>query len=830
MLKVLLQKKYPKYFFPFLAIMMLLCIIIVGCDSDCSDDECSGDACSDTSDSSAGPKFVLEGKARVFDIIDGATLNIYDTNGKRIYKEDKATGNEGMFYAEIKNLPENFTIELTGGNHGDKSFKGKLLRNVKQFNTDKYYYVNGITTLKAAYMKRHPESSIEEVDAVINNFLNIPKGLTLEEVIKSSEFSSIFLSNYNLYKEFENKVQSLNFDEFIDSLVKEVEAGEVLDLSDPTVWEFDPILSDNLRSKLAVSAILKGVGGAVNGVMTILKLTGVIKDPQKEALKAIQTMKKDIADIKMGIADIKGRLLDIKQDITKLLWDNVNSDLKVIEAYIDDDLSLYDNILGYINQGNYTEAEKTLQKFNTSMSAPKLHNFSYKQMIDYYMDLVSEGLNETPAIQTYTDMVIAQNGLYTRIEDRFLQFLNYETAALKLMVVNQTNELTYESEGIDPKSADAAAQLQAKMDQKKDEIVRQFIEGSRYYEGGKQQFYAQLETFVPAIELFVVSNNNDSYYQKLAQCDNTGPKNSNCTEDERPLMRSQFITHFLLDQSGVLKSQGGIFIKLLQKKRSGAEGLANKSIDLALDNGTVYNPTRLNLKNIEGKQPDNSNRPATWEIATYQLDLMNTGRTFTIDTARENNNSLHPIYHSTLTLNTGPSSLLPNVNFGFFTGRTVPVRDFTFYNRSIGICPANNGTGNSQTITASGCPAQFMFRMYGVGPSDNDYVIGLPPLHDWNRQYFNLAKPYFIVTDTGTPAPYVFCGSQHELWAYDRNSKTPGIWNLDGDDGGPNLYGIGLRSGDRYMYVSGSSTLTHSNSGCLGSTTSLYVYYKGGWR
>lgn len=91
-----------------------------------------------------------------------------------------------------------------------------------------------------------------------------------------------------------------------------------------------------------------------------------------------------------------------------------------------------------------------------------------------------------------------------------------------------------------------------------------FLKGPDEY--GDERMIKQIRRFVPAVETFVVSHNNDPYYYRWLECDVINAQQSghhvNCCEQESPLLRSQIITDQLLGHIKDSDHNGFVWILL----------------------------------------------------------------------------------------------------------------------------------------------------------------------------------------------------------------------------------------------------------------------------
>jgi len=113
----------------------------------------------------------------------GAAISVFDQNDKLLVREENSTYVTGAFYLSIPlanqadgAVPSSLKILAEGGTLGNLSFNGKVMLNVPQFDEEKYYKLNAITTLTAQYHERHPEIEHGTAEGTVEAFLEVPSG------------------------------------------------------------------------------------------------------------------------------------------------------------------------------------------------------------------------------------------------------------------------------------------------------------------------------------------------------------------------------------------------------------------------------------------------------------------------------------------------------------------------------------------------------------------------------------------------------------------------------------------------------------------------------
>ena len=160
--------------------------------------------------------------------IVGATIGIYDLDGNKIFEENEATGETGLFIFEVDwgikqqggELPSEFKVVASGGTRNGEYFNGTVVSIAHNYTRGGYCVVNEITTLLAAYGDKHLEISPAEVEETIKEFVGVPSNVDVLDVI---EFNNTSFHSATFMSEAE---EAGGFDAFIDVLVDEVENGE----------------------------------------------------------------------------------------------------------------------------------------------------------------------------------------------------------------------------------------------------------------------------------------------------------------------------------------------------------------------------------------------------------------------------------------------------------------------------------------------------------------------------------------------------------------------------------------------------------------------------
>ena len=123
---------------------------------------------------------VLQGWVSAYGPVSEATITVYSTSGKKIYSSgDPVTGDHGSFLVPVKNLPEDFRIVASDGNCEGQKFSGELIADYRGFNPETdTVYINAVTTMVSSYLDKNEDKTLQEAEAVLKAYLEIPEYIT----------------------------------------------------------------------------------------------------------------------------------------------------------------------------------------------------------------------------------------------------------------------------------------------------------------------------------------------------------------------------------------------------------------------------------------------------------------------------------------------------------------------------------------------------------------------------------------------------------------------------------------------------------------------------
>ena len=191
-----------QYLMSSLSFIVLICIALIG--------GCSG--------SSGEPMVSITGRVSVGNT-DGATIRVTDVN--RVVTVSAARPVTGTFTVRVPQSFTSFRVEAAGGTSGGTPFGGTMMAEVRNYvpGVD-IVYLHSVTTLVAAFMRRHPERSLQEAQTAVKRFLQVPDSVDIAAGLRSNNNTyfdhTIFLTQ---------AAASGGFDQFVTTLVSEMDAS-----------------------------------------------------------------------------------------------------------------------------------------------------------------------------------------------------------------------------------------------------------------------------------------------------------------------------------------------------------------------------------------------------------------------------------------------------------------------------------------------------------------------------------------------------------------------------------------------------------------------------
>jgi DNA-binding beta-propeller fold protein YncE len=236
----------------------------------------------------------------------GAAISVFDQNGELLIREENSTYETGAFYLSIpldSTVPSSVKILAEGGTLGNLSFNGKVMLEVPQFEEESYYKLNAITTLTTSYHERHSEIGYDTVESSVEAFLEVPSETNLSYVIETMEWGNSIFSHSVFMKQAK---AAGGFNEFINSLVLEIEAGGVHSMrGDPIYGGEWGDLAAFVGKSVASGAIGAIAGQGVNWIMHTLGYRNPTEKMVEQLKEQMSTMSQTMTQMKRSLTKIE---------------------------------------------------------------------------------------------------------------------------------------------------------------------------------------------------------------------------------------------------------------------------------------------------------------------------------------------------------------------------------------------------------------------------------------------------------------------------------------------------------------------------------------------
>jgi hypothetical protein len=240
----------------------------------------------------------------------GADVAVYDTAGDRIFQQDDATNDQGVFPAYVNNLPRDFRVTVTfDGNAQQDSglgLMGQFTLSADERDFDPAYgivYVDPATTLVSRLLEHEPGLSIHQARASVRRFLGLPENASLGAALRQdSGYQSPYFSETAFISQAQ---QQGGMEPFLKSLASQMmkpslpthsfASGPAAALGNPLVF---------IGTSLAYGA-LSYLGG--QGVGWVLGSGGKPAPPGTTVVD-ISNVQKGLADLQSSVDDLNKRL------------------------------------------------------------------------------------------------------------------------------------------------------------------------------------------------------------------------------------------------------------------------------------------------------------------------------------------------------------------------------------------------------------------------------------------------------------------------------------------------------------------------------------------
>ena len=340
----------------------------------------------------------LMGKVFLDEPIVGATISIYDMDGVKIFEEN-GTYETGSFNIEVPwgigrwdSILTDFKIVATGGTLNNESFTGTLTRIVHDYDEEDYYKINAISTLIANYLEDY-EMDYSEAEEAVEQFLEIPTGFTLSEIIDSSDYYHVIFDHASFMLAASSDG---GFDVYIDTLVDELDDGLIHPFQGtPKGWASFAFKT----FKFVGSGLLEGALGSVGEMAMgwIMRELGY-----KDTDAKLDEMNKKLDEVLADLKEIKREMEQIKEEISELknAIEELEEELKLNEIRIKASEAIqiieesYTTLKMWAESKNITKS--TLENFRTDVLSTTTGIYQRLGALhDYivgHVDLLEDGL------------------------------------------------------------------------------------------------------------------------------------------------------------------------------------------------------------------------------------------------------------------------------------------------------------------------------------------------------------------------------------------------------------------------------------------------------
>ncbi|MBI3544346.1 MAG: carboxypeptidase regulatory-like domain-containing protein [Deltaproteobacteria bacterium] len=319
----------------------------------------------------------VEGVVKFSRPISHATIRLLDASGRILVEQTGATNEDGYFSLSVPGRVPAVQVQATGGASGAEPFEGTLYGTLESEsgNPEKtFIHLNVGTTLTALYRKHEPKASLEQAEARVHRFLELPELISVETGIENPYLTGFSAETLGL----EAAEAGGSLDAYFDRL-----SGEMSRDADATT-RFPAALSHKLHVGPAMwigEKLLSGIVGNVGSQMFDKLMKGIGFPSTEDKIYGMMTQ------VIAQLAEIKSRLGDIEIAIKKVDYNIRSSALrKVYGEYA----NVVDKLgeLGVKAKANTGPDGKAKDPVKTKEIAEAASKYM-KQLTDKDMDLIT---------------------------------------------------------------------------------------------------------------------------------------------------------------------------------------------------------------------------------------------------------------------------------------------------------------------------------------------------------------------------------------------------------------------------------------------------------
>ena len=283
----------------------------------------------------------------------GADIAVYDSSGNRLFHQDDATNEQGVFPAHIKNLPRNFrvTVTLDGDESADPDMgamgRFTLSADVRDFvPAFGVVYVDPATTLVSQLLGRKTQLSLHQARAIVRRYLVLPQNADLGDALRQGQQ---YQSPYFLESAFVTQARRKGgMEPFLNFLVREMLTPPFRTHSfapAPTAAPLIPI-AKFVGKHLASAAFHFAAGEGFGWVMAQAGLVTPGATPEQ-----IEQLQNSLADLQSSVDNLSRQLDALTAEVRAKLTETQYQQIVVPALALASNVNAVERNLSYFAQG-----------------------------------------------------------------------------------------------------------------------------------------------------------------------------------------------------------------------------------------------------------------------------------------------------------------------------------------------------------------------------------------------------------------------------------------------------------------------------------------------
>lgn len=239
-----------------------------------------------------------------------ADVEVYDHDGKLLFKKQMATNAQGAFPAHVKKLPRNFRVVVSWEprrNNDRRPLGGfDLSTDVRDFDpANDIVYVNAVTTLVSRVIDKAPYLSVRKSQVLVRRFLGLQPNQSLGSALRQGKY---YRSRHFSHPAFLTEAIKIGgVDAFLNRLARRI-------LSGPK----DTQLFVGAPQGIASTAATFVARNLASGALSWAAGQGMGWVAQSAGLSTRGATVADIANLQASLSDLQSSIDDLKDDIANL--------------------------------------------------------------------------------------------------------------------------------------------------------------------------------------------------------------------------------------------------------------------------------------------------------------------------------------------------------------------------------------------------------------------------------------------------------------------------------------------------------------------------------